>query len=222
MTTLAVAADILGTAHSSAARTRSARARTWPARQAKEPGSRDEHWSQLMARAQNGDGRAFECLLREIVPSIRVTVRRWHHAPDRVEDVVQEVLLAVHRAKHTYDSARPFRLWLAAIARRRAIDALRRSSRSRAAEICSAAADSFCQSFADRAVEGFEGAWATADHLSRAIANLPATQREAIELIKLRDMSLADAAKLTGRSVVALRVNTHRALKSLRQGLLLA
>jgi RNA polymerase sigma-70 factor, ECF subfamily len=222
MTTLALATDILGTAYSSDTQARSRRACPWPGRPAKEASCCDEHWSQLMARAQNGDGRAFERLLREIVPSLRVMVRRWHRSPDRVEDIVQDVLLTVHRAKHTYDSARPFRQWLAAIARHRAIDALRRSRRSRAAEICSAVADSFYQSFADRTVEGFEGAWATADHLSKAIANLPATQREAIELVKLKDMSLVDAAKLTGRSVVALRVNTHRALKSLRQGLLQA
>lgn len=222
MTALAVATDILGCTYSSDTQARSRRACPWPARQAKESSRCDEHWAQLMARAQNGDSRAFERLLREIVPSLRAMVRRWHRSSDRVEDVVQDVLLTVHRAKHTYDSARPFRQWLAAIARHRAIDALRRSRLSRVAEICSAVTDSFCQSFADRTVEGFEGAWATADHLSKAIANLPATQREAIELIKLKDMSLADAAKLTGRSVVALRVNTHRALKSLRQGLLQA
>lgn len=53
--------------------------------------------------------------------------------------------------------------------------------------------------------------------MGEALAALPAQQREAVELLKLREMSLAEASKVSGRSVAALKVNVHRAIKSLRK-----
>src|SRR4051812_31358646 len=78
----------------------------------------------LMIAAQEGDGQAYAALLRTCVPFIRATVRRQGVLADRAEDVVQDVLLALHRARHTYDPARPFTAWLRTIAQRRAIDSL--------------------------------------------------------------------------------------------------
>ncbi len=66
-----------------------------------------EEWGRLMGAAQAGDGAAYAHLLREILPYIRAIVRRHHAAPDRQEDVVQDVLLTIHRVRHTYDPARP-------------------------------------------------------------------------------------------------------------------
>ena len=80
-------------------------------------GERETRWSALMAATQSGDRLAYDRLLREIVPYIRSIIRAWHRAPDRVEEIVQEVLLGLHRVRHTYDPARPFLPWLAAIAR---------------------------------------------------------------------------------------------------------
>src|SRR5262245_57557210 len=95
--------------------------------------ARDREWSALMAAAQGGDRAAYERLLREILPFLRALAARQHRRPDRIEDVVQEALLTVHRVRHTYDPTRPFAPWLAAIARRRSIDALRRRGRTDAA-----------------------------------------------------------------------------------------
>lgn len=176
-----------------------------------------QHWSQLMARAQVGDRRAYESLLREVMPYIRVIAGRWLQSPDCVENVVQDVLLAVHRARHAYDSARPFRPWLAAIIRCRSIDALRKHRRWTSVQ--NDASSIVCENFEDRAALRFEEAYAIADHLSKAIANLSAPQREAIEFIRLREMSLAEASKLTGRSIAALKVSVHRATKALQKQL---
>jgi len=52
--------------------------------------------------------------------------------------------------------------------------------------------------------------------LGRAVAGLPPGQRQALELVKLRELSLADASRLSGKSAGALKVNVHRALKALR------
>lgn len=171
----------------------------------------------LMARAQDGDRRAYETLLRETLPYIRAVVRSLHAAPDRVEEVVQEVLLTVHRVRHTYDPARPFRPWLASIARRRAIDALRRWRRTESHEIV----DQYAyETFADAAANRHAEMPTTAEGLRAAIADLPAQQREAVQLLKVRGMSLAEASAETGKSIAALKVNMHRAIKTLRKRLM--
>jgi RNA polymerase sigma-70 factor (ECF subfamily) len=183
-----------------------------------EADAEDGHWSQLMARAQAGDRAAYDRLLRAIQPYIRAIVAAQHR-PDRMEDVVQEVLLTVHRMRHTYDPARPFRPWLAAIARRRSIDALRRRYRSARFELSEPEFGSGYADIADPSSSGIDAAHAAADALGRAVALLPRQQREAIELLRLRELSLAEAAQTTGRSIAALKVNVHRALRSLRQQL---
>ena len=77
---------------------------------------RDQDWSRLMAAAQDGDRGAYERLLREILPLLRAAVAPHYRHPDRIDEVIQDVLLSVHRARHTYDPTRPFRHWLMAIA----------------------------------------------------------------------------------------------------------
>ena len=181
--------------------------------------AREARWSTLMAAAQAGDRIAYDRLLREILPYLRNIARARHNAPDRVEEIVQDVLLTLHRVRHTYDPARPFLPWLASITRCRAIDALRRTYRRAAFEVSEETAAAAYEQFADAAVAGFDVAHATADQLGKAIARLPETQREAIELLRLRELSLAEASQLTGRSIGALKVNIHRALGALRQQL---
>jgi RNA polymerase sigma-70 factor (ECF subfamily) len=169
-----------------------------------------------MAAAQDGDRAAYDRLLREIVPYIRAVVVPQHRRPDRVEDVVQDVLLAVHRVRHTYDPARPFRHWLAMIARRRSIDALRRRGRAEAHEV---ADDTAYETFVDPGANRPTEVYAATEGLGDAIAGLTPPQRQAVELLKLRELSLAEASAASGRSIAALKVNVHRAIKSLRKRL---
>jgi RNA polymerase sigma factor (sigma-70 family) len=177
----------------------------------------DRRWSALMEQAQDGDNAAYDRLLREITPFIRAVAARQHATRDRVEDVVQEVLLTVHRMRNTYDPARPFRPWLAAIARCRSIDALRRRGRSQHFEVAADAAGAAYDNCPAPSSERADASLISLDRLGPAIAALPASQREAIELLKLREMSLAEASCVTGASIAALKVNTHRAVKSLRR-----
>ena len=89
----------------------------------------------LMEAAQEGDAASYQAVLRACVPVAAATARRNGIPPDRVDDVVQEVLLTVHRARPTYDPARPFLPWLRAIAQRRAIDAMRSHGRRGGREV---------------------------------------------------------------------------------------
>jgi RNA polymerase sigma-70 factor (ECF subfamily) len=176
----------------------------------------EQRWSLLMANAQDGDRTAYDRLLREIVPFIEALVAREQRTPDRAQECVQEVLLTVHRVRHTYDPVRPFKPWLTAIARRRSIDLLRRRGRRSALEVSDENAyETFADPRANRPME----IYAATDGLGEALAGLPPQQREAVELLKLREMSLVEASRASGRSVPALKVNLHRAIKSLRRRL---
>jgi RNA polymerase sigma-70 factor (ECF subfamily) len=173
-----------------------------------------EHWGRLMQAAQAGDRRAYERLLREIVPYVRAIVRRHHASQDRVEDVVQDVLLTIHRVRHTYDPSRPFAAWLGAIAHRRSIDVLRRKVRIDAVETFSPISyETYADPGANREIEAHE----VGAELGEAIAALPPGQRQAVELLRLRELSLIEASAESGQSVGALKVSLHRALKALQR-----
>jgi RNA polymerase sigma-70 factor, ECF subfamily len=178
-------------------------------------GQRD--WSGLMARAQDGDRQAYRTLLSDVTPWLRVRASRYFRDPSDAEDAVQDVLLTVHAVRHTYDPDRPFGPWLAAIANRRIIDRLRRYTRTRLREVEFSAEH---ETFLPDAANVHRGD-APADEaaLHAAITALPRDQREAIRLLKLREMSLKEAAAASGRSISALKVATHRAIKSLRKRL---
>jgi RNA polymerase sigma-70 factor (ECF subfamily) len=170
-------------------------------------------WSKLMARAQDGDRQAYRTLLEDIAPYIHSLAARCCKQRSDVEDAVQDVLLTVHMVRHAYDPSRPFGPWLLAIANRRIIDRLRRETRLKAREIVLSAEH---ETFAEPAAN-LDDVISDEAALDDAIARLPPEQRQAIKMLKLNEMSLKEAAAASGRSIVALKVATHRAVKSLRQ-----
>ncbi len=180
---------------------------------AAEPLAYELDWSVYMARAQGGDREAYRRLLEGITPYVRsLAARRLLNRGD-VEDAVQDVLLTVHTIRHTYDAARPFGPWLVAIANRRIVDWLRRQGRALAREVEFDPDDeTFLPPQANIVEEASDG-----HALRKAIEQLPPGQREAIRLMKLEELSLKEAAAKSGMSIAALKVATHRALKSLRE-----
>jgi RNA polymerase sigma-70 factor (ECF subfamily) len=175
-------------------------------------GSRDADWVQLMRAAQEGDRRCYERLLREVTPFVRALARRHCRNPADVEEMVQDTLLTVHRVRHTYDPARPFSPWLAAIATRRIIDLVRKRVRVSRHET----SDSDYETFAVAAANGDVELVRSEQEVTQLLATLPARQRQALETLKLKEMTLVEASAVSGQSISALKVNVHRALKSLR------
>jgi RNA polymerase sigma factor (sigma-70 family) len=175
--------------------------------------SQDDTWRGLMRAAQAGERASYERLLRDITPFVRNVARRHCRHPHDLEEMVQETLLTVHRVRHTYDPARPFSPWLVAITQRRAIDLLRRRERVLRHETAEMEAiETFAASAANQEVEAVR----SAEEVQQLLQQLPARQREALETLKLRELSLAEASETSGQSVGALKVNAHRALKALR------
>lgn len=170
-------------------------------------------WVLLMRAAQRGDGRSYEQLLRSVTPFIRNLVRRYCRDPHLAEDVVQDVLLTVHRIRHTWDPQRPFSPWLAAITARRGIDRIRRSTRVARHEVSDELA---IETFAAPAANNETGALRAAETIAPLLAALPERQRRALEAVKIRGLSVAEAARESGQSATALKVTVHRAVKALR------
>lgn len=176
------------------------------------PTIRDTDWAILMARAQDGDRTAYRRLLQEITPYLRSLAAYRHRDPSDVEDTVQDILLTVHAIRHTFDPSRPFGPWLVTIANRRFIDRLRRQGRRRNRETSLMPEhETFSEPQAnlEEKTDQYE--------LEKAIDELPPMQRQAIQLLKLREMSLKEASAASGMSVAALKVNVHRAVKHLRK-----
>jgi RNA polymerase sigma factor (sigma-70 family) len=178
----------------------------------------DRQLSSLMRRAQDGDQAAYASLLREVLPILkRVVQARLGFLPvmDR-EDLVQDILMSVHAARATYDPTRPFKPWLMTITHNRMVDQARRNSRRNANEM---SVDEYPADVADAAAGAAADRYGDPEQLRRAIKVLPKGQRSALELLKLREMSLKEASQATGMSISALKVSVHRAIKTLRVSL---
>lgn len=176
--------------------------------------ARDVDWSILMARAQDGDQEAYHRLLREVTPYLRSLAARRHRDMSDVEDSVQDILLTVHSIRHTYDPARPFAPWLVAIADRRCIDRLRRQGRRRNREVSLLPEH---ETFPASESKGDAETILEVRTLEKAIDSLPHAQRQAVRMLKIKQLSLKEAAGESGASVDSLKVSVHRALKNLRK-----
>jgi RNA polymerase sigma-70 factor (ECF subfamily) len=177
-----------------------------------EPIARDPDWAILMARAQDGDRGAYHRLLQELTPYLRSLAARRRCDPNCIEDAVQDILLTIHSIRQTYDPARPFGPWLVTIANRRFTDRLRRQGRTRNREMAlTAEHETFREPQAnlEQSPDRHE--------LEGAINDLPPMQQQAVRLLKLKEMSLKEAATVSGMSIASLKVNAHRAVKRLRK-----
>src|SRR5262252_6687433 len=146
----------------------------------------------LMQAAQGGDTQAYVLLLKEITPRVRQIVRaqRRFLKIEDIEDLVQDILLSVHAVRATYDPRRPFMPWLMAITRHRLADAARRYTRRTAHEL---RAENLPVTFSDEGTNIDSDEYRDPEALRHAIRALPSGQRDAIEMLKLREMSLKEA-----------------------------
>ena len=163
--------------------------------------------AQLMERLQQGDGDACRALLNDIGPAVMQFLRNRVANPAEVEDVYQDVFMAIFQARHTYEPGRPLEPWLFAIARNVAVDHARRHW----------ARASWEDLTADPPERATNDSLAPEPDLDGALAKLPPAQREAFSMLKLEGMSLEIAAARAGVSIGALKVRAHRAYQALRR-----
>lgn len=177
--------------------------------------SASDRWPALLAAGQAGDARAYRQFLEEVSGFLRCIVQRTGTRPHAIDDVLQESLITVNAIRHTYDSRRPIKPWLAAIARRRAADWHRRN---RTAAVNEVALDPEIVALSPDPAAGSAVAKIEArTTIENWLATVSPTQRRAIELVKLREMSLKQASLASGQSPGALKVAIHRGIQSMRE-----
>src|SRR5438309_2045649 len=157
-----------------------------------------------------GDAAAYQRLLGAIAPVLRANARRAlaraGQPIDQSEDIVQEILLAVHLKRHTWDANAPLAPWLFAIARNKLIDALRRRGRRVFVDI-----DDFAEILPGEAL----AETASASEVAAQLQTLPARQRDVLQSIAVDSASIKDTAAKFSMSEGAVRVALHRGLTSL-------
>src|SRR5262245_59164100 len=176
----------------------------------------ERHLAALMRAAQAGDRQAYSALLRALLPLIREAVRHRFTflQPHDIDDLVQDILLSLHTSRATYDPSRAFLPWLMAIVRNRMADGARRYIRRSAHEVV---VDRLPETFSDADPNTIDDRYGDPEALRLAVKALPEGQRRAIELLKLREMSLKEAAAHSGASIAALKVSVHRGVTALRR-----
>jgi RNA polymerase sigma-70 factor (ECF subfamily) len=164
----------------------------------------ENRWSAWLVQAQQGDEAAYGSLLRELGAAIRAyLISRFGHL-DILDDCVQECLLAVHQARHTYDGARPIRPWLFAIVRHRTIDLLRQKKSS----------ERLVPETPVLTVDGPD----MADTLTRGklLGHLSHNLRDALVLTKFLGYSTRECADHLGVSESVVKIRVHRGIRKLK------
>lgn len=161
----------------------------------------DKTLARLMALAQQGDKAAYRSLLGEC----EIWLKRYYArkiGPHMLEDLVQETLISLHRKRASYDPKRAFLPWLAAIARYRWIDHLRKVYRTKEVELNE-----------ELAADPSDPAVAAKIGLERLMELIPEKQALAITLVKIQGLTIAEASEQTGQSESLVKVNIHRGMK---------
>ena len=166
----------------------------------------ERHLQELMTRGLDGDRKAQATLLSAIAPLLaRYFERRLQDEAIHTDDLVQEVLIAVHERRHTYDRTRPFTPWMFAVARYKLMDHFRKHHRhEQIDDHAKALSVPDCSEPSNARID-----------VTALLARLPAKQALAIHLTRLAGLSVAEAAARTGLTESDLKVSTHRGLKRL-------
>jgi len=163
---------------------------------------------ELMSGYQNGDAEAFDRLYALLENELRGFFVRHCQDRGRIEDLVQETFLQMHRSRRSYSLDRPLRPWVYAIAKKvflmyvRRIYRRERPEETRLWEMPEAAAPT---------------AGSEAGELSSALQRLPEDGRNAFLLHHWIGMSFREIGELLGVEPGAARLRSSRAAEQLRK-----
>ena len=163
----------------------------------------EDRWGVMMVAARDGDDQAYDALLRELTSWLQRYFRR-RLTRSASDDATQEVLLAIHNRRYTYEVKAAFLPWVMSIARHKWMDCLRRQYR-----------EASLDPDAVLAVEDHGAAVRSRIAVRNLVAHLRPAQAEVLRLVKIEGASIMEAATATGQSPSLVKVNIHRALKKL-------
>ena len=164
----------------------------------------------LMLAALRGDQKAYAALLEATTRLLRPYLAKRLSQAHEVEDVMQEILLSVHKARHTYDGQRPYKPWVYAIARFRLNDYLRAhyGDQLRHAADLDAAENIAAQHVTESDF--------TYESIKEEIERLPGKQPVILRLLHQEGHTAKEVAIKMNMRESAVKVAAHRAYKTLR------
>jgi RNA polymerase sigma-70 factor (ECF subfamily) len=167
----------------------------------------------LMKLSLNGDQRAYSDLLRETSRFLRPFLMRRLSFTNEVEDLLQEILISIHKARHTYDGNRPYKPWVYAIAKFRLQDYLRAhySDQLHHAIELSEVEESLSEHVTETAINY--------ESISGEVKKLPEKQATILRLMHQEGYTAKEVAEKMGMKESAVKVAAHRAYKILRNKL---
>lgn len=171
---------------------------------------READWAAWMRAASTGDAGAYRRLLLSLAPFLRSVVRgrasAYGFGSADVEDVVQETLLAIHLKRGVWDDGQPVGPWVAAIARNKLIDALRRRGRRISLPI---------EDFADALPAEEKEDGLSRREAERLLSVLKGRQHDVVKSVSIDGADIGETAERFGMSEGAVRVALHRGLAAL-------
>ncbi len=164
----------------------------------------------LMLASLDGNAASYRSLLERLSGRLRAYYKgklaRVRRGATEAEDLLQEVLLAIHLKRHTYDTGELFTPWVYTIARYKLIDYLRRT-RTAASVPLDEGTEVMAQEDSADAESSYD--------VRKLLARLPEKVRCSIECVKLEGRSVAEAAERCGISESGVKINIHRGLRTL-------
>jgi RNA polymerase sigma-70 factor (ECF subfamily) len=180
--------------------------------------------AELVRRMRSKDERALGTFYDRWFPVVHGVVSRMLESPDDVEDVVEEAFWQAWRQAERFEVERgSVQTWLLTIARSRALDRLRARRRLREdslADVTTSEADTSAPTPAAPSDPLADAEHAERSRIVRAaLADLPAEQREALELGYFGGLSQSEIAEQTGQPLGTIKTRMRLALQKLRERL---
>ncbi|MFO0388358.1 MAG: sigma-70 family RNA polymerase sigma factor [Alphaproteobacteria bacterium] len=158
-----------------------------------------------------GDGVAYADFLSQLSPILRRVIGRKIPMSD-VEDVLQEVLISIHKARHTYDGNRPLMPWVISIANFRMTDHLRKSySQMRHQSVDIADYENVLEAVTETVNEN--------ESINEMLDGVGQRERKILSLMHLEGYTASEVGSQLGMKESAVKVAAHRAIKKIRERL---
>lgn len=164
----------------------------------------------LMKKAQNGDSSAYSELFTTITPIIKSYLFKKISDQSAIEDILQEILISIHKASNTYDTERPFLKWMFSIVFFRVNDYLRKYYRNPLKGSLDISTISEFDSIGDVTFEEN-----ISEYIDVLMKDLPEKQKTIVTMMKLEGHSAEETGEKLNMSVSAVKVSAHRAYKTM-------
>ncbi|GIX41658.1 MAG: DNA-directed RNA polymerase sigma-70 factor [Leptospiraceae bacterium] len=172
-----------------------------------------EELKELLIQSLEGDQNAYKNFLLEVSKILKSYFSSKVFDQTVVEDLIQETLISIHKARHTYDPSLPVLNWIFAIAYRRYIDYVRKDARIKKYEHST---ETF-QHISSNLIYKSEEQYDNQNRINSILEHMTEREKKIITLLKIENYSIKEAAKILNLSESALKVAAHRAYKKIKK-----